>query len=133
MRRCAFLTMASLAGFACDDDLAYGPFREHGWDVDPVDWKRHDVDWRSGRHIQAIPDVGVDLPDADGFGKRGNLRCRARAFGTAGRKHIELARLDMGQRDVNRQEHDLELTAEQILHRARRSLVRNVHEVDAGR
>jgi len=51
MRRCAFLTMASIADFLCDDDLAYGPFREHGWQVEPVDWKRRDVDWR---HYDAV-------------------------------------------------------------------------------
>jgi len=39
--------MASLAGFICDDERAYPAFRELGWDVEAVDWRRRDADWRS--------------------------------------------------------------------------------------
>ena len=39
--------MASLAGFFCDDDLAYAPFAALGWRVDAVDWQACDVEWRA--------------------------------------------------------------------------------------
>ena len=39
--------MASLAGFVCDDDLAYAPFAALGWRVEAADWRRSDMDWRS--------------------------------------------------------------------------------------
>ena len=45
MKRCAFLTTDDLTGHVTDDELAYGPFRERGWAVDPVSWRRSDVDW----------------------------------------------------------------------------------------
>ncbi len=38
--------MASLAGFYCDDECAYPAFRELGWDVEALDWRRREVDWR---------------------------------------------------------------------------------------
>ena len=47
MRRCAFLTMSSLAHFVCDDELAYAPLAALGWQVDAVDWRRSDVNWHS--------------------------------------------------------------------------------------
>src|SRR5262245_8992511 len=47
MRRCAFLSMSSLAGFYCDDECAYPAFRQLGWAVEAVDWRRHDLDWRA--------------------------------------------------------------------------------------
>jgi glutathione synthase/RimK-type ligase-like ATP-grasp enzyme len=46
-RRCAFLSMASLADFVCDDELACEPFRARGWEVETVDWRRAGVDWRA--------------------------------------------------------------------------------------
>jgi hypothetical protein len=46
-RRCAFLSMSSLAGFYCDDECAYPAFRQRGWEVEAVDWRRRDLDWRT--------------------------------------------------------------------------------------
>jgi len=45
MRACAFLTMDSLQGFVSDDELAWEPLRELGWEVTAVSWRRRDVDW----------------------------------------------------------------------------------------
>ncbi len=47
MRRCAFLTvdMGTLEDFVCDDELAYAPLRDLGWEVEAVPWRRRGVDW----------------------------------------------------------------------------------------
>lgn len=45
MKRCAFLTMDTLDGYVCDDELVYQPMRELGWNIDSVSWHRTDVDW----------------------------------------------------------------------------------------
>ena len=39
--------MSSLAGFYCDDECAYPAFRQLGWEVEAVDWRRRDLDWRA--------------------------------------------------------------------------------------
>lgn len=66
VRRCAFLTMASLADFVCDDELAYAPFGALGWDVEPVDWRRRDVDWRAYGAV-LIRSAWDYQSDPDGF------------------------------------------------------------------
>jgi glutathione synthase/RimK-type ligase-like ATP-grasp enzyme len=47
MRRCAFLTTDPeiLGGFVTDDALAHEPFRELGWGVEEISWRRGEVDW----------------------------------------------------------------------------------------
>ncbi len=45
MRQCAFLSMDSLEDFECYDNLLYAPFKEIGWQVTPVPWRRKDIDW----------------------------------------------------------------------------------------
>jgi hypothetical protein len=44
MKRCAFLTMASLDGYVSDDALVAAPLAARGWKVEFVDW-RSDADW----------------------------------------------------------------------------------------
>ncbi|HEX6964124.1 MAG TPA: hypothetical protein VF175_19810 [Lacipirellula sp.] len=45
MKRCAFLTMENPAGFVIDDQLAYEPLRELGWDVEAVPWTSRGAAW----------------------------------------------------------------------------------------
>ena len=45
MRRCAFLTLQDPTGFVIDDELAYGPLLDLGWQVEAVPWNRPGVDW----------------------------------------------------------------------------------------
>lgn len=40
MKRCAFLTLDEVADFVIDDELAYEPFREIGWEVEAIPWRR---------------------------------------------------------------------------------------------
>ena len=46
MRHCAFLTLEMDVGFFIDDQLAYEPLRELGWQVHTIPWRRRDVDWK---------------------------------------------------------------------------------------
>lgn len=39
LRSCAFLTTDDLEGFVTDDELAHGPLRCLGWEVEPVPWR----------------------------------------------------------------------------------------------
>jgi glutathione synthase/RimK-type ligase-like ATP-grasp enzyme len=43
--RCAYLTMESLEGFYCSDNLTYAPLASLGWTVTEVPWKNPDVRW----------------------------------------------------------------------------------------
>jgi hypothetical protein len=69
MPRCAFLTMDSLAGFVSDDELAYAPLRNLGWQVEAVPWRQRDVDWsgfdvvviRSTWDYQHAPDAFISV------------------------------------------------------------------------
>lgn len=45
MKRCAFLSMDSLANFVCYDHLLMGPFRDIGWQAEEVSWKNELIDW----------------------------------------------------------------------------------------
>lgn len=45
MRQCCFLSMDSLAGYVSDDELAIGPLRDLGWNVETVSWRDKAVDW----------------------------------------------------------------------------------------
>ena len=45
MKRCAFLSMDSLAGFECYDELLYEPLSKVGWVAEAVSWRCTDVDW----------------------------------------------------------------------------------------
>ena len=45
MKRCAFLSMASLEQFVCYDELLYAPLQRYGWHVEAVDWRDHSIDW----------------------------------------------------------------------------------------
>lgn len=44
-QRCAFITMDSMEGFVCDDDLAIPALKELGWDVEKVSWRARGTDW----------------------------------------------------------------------------------------
>ncbi len=46
MKRCAFLSTDDLTGHVTDDHLSVGPFRERGWDIEPVAW-RGGADWKN--------------------------------------------------------------------------------------
>jgi len=45
MKRCAFLSMASLEKFVCYDALLYAPLQRYGWHSETVDWRDHSIDW----------------------------------------------------------------------------------------
>lgn len=44
-QRCAFITMDSMDGFVCDDDLAIPALEELGWEVEKISWRARDTDW----------------------------------------------------------------------------------------
>lgn len=44
-RRCAFLTLAERGNYVIDDERAYAPMAELGWQVDTVPWDSTDADW----------------------------------------------------------------------------------------
>lgn len=46
MKRCAFLTMDSLAGYVCYDHEAEVQLKKLGWNIDWIPWK-NPTDWRS--------------------------------------------------------------------------------------
>ena len=45
VKRGAFLTMDSLEGFICSDNLTYEPLAKLGWKIDEVSWMRPEVRW----------------------------------------------------------------------------------------
>lgn len=45
MRRCAFLSMDSLEGFVCRDDLLIEPLARLGWAAETVSWRTGGLDW----------------------------------------------------------------------------------------
>lgn len=45
MKRCAFLTMASLDAFECYDHLLFEPLASRGWHTEEIPWRNEDVDW----------------------------------------------------------------------------------------
>jgi glutathione synthase/RimK-type ligase-like ATP-grasp enzyme len=45
VKRCAFLTLDDPSGFVIDDELAYPPLAELGWEVEAVPWRRPGVGW----------------------------------------------------------------------------------------
>ncbi len=45
IKRGAFLTMDSLAGFFCSDSLTYEPLSKLGWTIDEISWMRQDIRW----------------------------------------------------------------------------------------
>lgn len=69
MRRCAFLTLAEKGNFVIDDEHAYGPLAELGWQVDAVPWNREGVNWndfelvviRSTWDYQSDPDLFLQV------------------------------------------------------------------------
>ena len=47
MKRCAFLTMEDPTGYVIDDDLAYQPLADLGWQTEAIPWSRPGVAWAS--------------------------------------------------------------------------------------
>ncbi|MCP4413376.1 MAG: hypothetical protein GY808_12520 [Gammaproteobacteria bacterium] len=45
MKRCAFLSMDSLANFECYDQLVIRPLAQLGWHAEEISWKTVDSDW----------------------------------------------------------------------------------------
>lgn len=45
MKKVAFLTMDSMQGFECYDDLLVEPLKYLGWKVEKVSWRKENVDW----------------------------------------------------------------------------------------
>jgi glutathione synthase/RimK-type ligase-like ATP-grasp enzyme len=45
-QRCAFITMGSMQGWVCDDDLAIPALGALGWEVEKIPWREREVDWR---------------------------------------------------------------------------------------
>ncbi len=63
-QRCAFITMDSMEGFVCDDDLAIPALKELGWDVEKISWRSRGTDWtRYGIVVIRSPwDYPTDAP-----------------------------------------------------------------------
>jgi glutathione synthase/RimK-type ligase-like ATP-grasp enzyme len=63
-QRCAFITMDSMEGFVCDDDLAIPALKELGWDVEKISWRARGTDWtRYGIVVIRSPwDYPTDAP-----------------------------------------------------------------------
>ena len=63
-QRCAFITMDSMEGFVCDDDLAIPALKELGWDVEKISWRAQGTDWtRYGIVVIRSPwDYPTDAP-----------------------------------------------------------------------
>ena len=65
-QRCAFITMDSMEGFVCDDDLAIPALKALNWEVEKVSWRARDTDW--GRFSIVILRSPWDYPtDAPRF------------------------------------------------------------------
>ncbi len=64
IQRCAFITMDSMEGFVCDDDLAIPALKELGWDVEKISWRSRGTDWtRYGIVVIRSPwDYPTDAP-----------------------------------------------------------------------
>lgn len=45
MKKCAFLSMDSLAGHGCSDHLLFEPMQMAGWHVNEVSWRAENVTW----------------------------------------------------------------------------------------
>lgn len=45
MKKVVFLTMDSLDGFVCYDDLLIEPLNKLGWSVEKISWRKANVDW----------------------------------------------------------------------------------------
>lgn len=45
MKKVAFLTMDSLDGFVCYDDLLIKPLNDLGWSVHQISWQKENVNW----------------------------------------------------------------------------------------
>lgn len=45
MKRCAFLSMDSIADFFVYDDLLHSPLYDAGWTVETISWKKENVNW----------------------------------------------------------------------------------------
>lgn len=45
VKRGAFLTMDSLEGFFCSDNLTYEPLSKLGWSIEEVSWRQPEVRW----------------------------------------------------------------------------------------
>lgn len=51
MKRCAFLTLDVEHDFVIDDELAYEPLQQLGWQIEAVPWDRSNVAWN---HFDAV-------------------------------------------------------------------------------
>lgn len=63
-QRCAFITMDSMEGFVCDDDLAIPALKALDWEVEKISWRAREIDWqRFGIVIIRSPwDYPTDAP-----------------------------------------------------------------------
>ena len=64
MNRIAFLSADHLEGFVLDDDVAYAPLRDLGWEVKTISWRNTETDWSqfAGAIIRSTWDYQRDLP-----------------------------------------------------------------------
>lgn len=60
----AFLSMDDLDGYVADDELAFEPLRELGWQVETVSWRKARLDWKqyAAVIIRTTWDYQKDLP-----------------------------------------------------------------------
>lgn len=69
MKKVVFLTMDSLDGFECYDDLLIEPLSKYGWSVEKISWKKTGVNWnnynvvivRSAWDYQSDPDKFINV------------------------------------------------------------------------
>ena len=47
MKKVVFLTMDSLVGFECYDDLLIEPLNDIGWTVEKISWRKENVNWNN--------------------------------------------------------------------------------------
>ena len=47
MKSCAFLTMDSLGGYVCYDEMLIEPFQNIGWSVESVSWRDTSANWNA--------------------------------------------------------------------------------------
>ena len=86
---------------------------------------------RLGRGDHAVPVVGLDLGIAEFWHGR-QVRQRRHLHVATHRQRLDLAGLNLRQQHRNVGEHDLELVADEIVHRRRRAAIGHMDDVDTG-
>lgn len=84
MKRCAFLSMDSLADFYSNDYLLFEPLKAQGWLAEEVSWRKTDVDWNN-YDVVVIRTTWDYQDDVDGF-----MACLQRIEASSAQLHNSL-------------------------------------------